>query len=143
MWEVFKCCNYRFINALISFQLVYFWCLIFILPVFCLFVLWYWGLNPLCLPSKYSTTWAMPLNLLVQVFVLFCFVFGSTGIWIQGLTLARQALLTTWDTPPAWFCFWNRVFQLPLPGLVLNLWSSCSHLLGSWNNYRCASHLLF
>jgi hypothetical protein len=57
--------------------------------------------------------------------------FGHTGVWTQGLMLARQ--VQCWWLHPGphpcpqsfHFCFRNRIFRLPLPEMTLNLWSSC------------------
>jgi hypothetical protein len=42
-------------------------------------------------------------NCVSALFILFYYLIGSTGVWTQGLTLARQAL-TAWASPPALFC---------------------------------------
>jgi hypothetical protein len=39
---------------------------------------------------------------------LFCFVFGGTWVWIQGLTLARQALLPFGPLCQPHFEIWNQ-----------------------------------
>jgi hypothetical protein len=49
-----------------------------------------------------SRRWKIVLEWIGQTSVHFLFVcFCGTGVWIQGLTLARQALLIAWATPPA------------------------------------------
>jgi hypothetical protein len=54
--------------------------------------------------------WAVSSNLRTFFFVCFFFFF-CTGVWIQGLTLARQVLIT-WAIPLVLFCvgyFGDRV----------------------------------
>jgi hypothetical protein len=66
---------------------------------------------------------------------IFLFFFCGRKVWTQGTMLARQVLLTTWATPPAYFClgyFQGRVCKLFVPGLALNIYHPDLCLLSSW-----------
>jgi hypothetical protein len=51
-----------------------------------------------------SLIFIIPHLIFVKLILLFIYLFGSTGVWIQGLVLARQALYC-WSNASSSFCF--------------------------------------
>jgi hypothetical protein len=78
------------------------------------------------------------------IFVGFKKKFGGTGVWIQGLALARLVFYHLMHTPEFFFCFsylLDRVSQF-LPGTIFEMWHFYLCLLHNWDDKCIPPHSL-